>query len=376
MQLNHRFYELVLNSLTSPLTYSSSLNTSLKHPSSPQTHTLNRYQRPCGGISAASGSHITSCLDDWVVLGYCNWGDSPKSNSITANYLKLHPDKKALIGEKEGGSRAPARDSSVSACEEDYHILHILEFWSSSYEYRVIKHNKSTIGAGDSTLGGQPGVKGVQVLSMDDDLQLGIVNPHTAKLYALRLTQDPWDTPQYVGSNLHFTCGQEVKSFTFVIGPKRVVSSDGVVPEYYNSCVIAFEHCSVRCEKWTGYVWLYLPYTGGSDGHPEGMSDRDVLDGCADRGRGEGDGDDGGADKDRVGGRVGGKIRGVVRGRVPLVGGSLAGCEGPSLIEKILDPHSSGCSEALAGRSVLGCVWRVSVASRSHSEVDQLVVNW
>jgi hypothetical protein len=285
-----------------------------------------------------------------VVLGDCNWGDYTKSNTVTVNYLRLHLNSKGLTEESEG---APVSDQSNSD-DEDYYILHILEFWSSSYEYRVVKHNKSKTGAGDPILGGQPGVSGVQVCSMDDDLQLGTVSPHTAKLYALRLIQDPCANPQYIGSNLHFTCGQEVKSFSFVLGPKRAVDSDGAVPEYSNSCVIAFEHCSVRCEKWTGYVWLYLPHTEGLYEQSEETGDGGVD--FEDRGKGG--------------------VRSRVGGRVPLIGGSLAGCEGPSLVERILDPHSRGSTGAMAGCSVLGCVWRVAVASLSHSEVDELIVNW
>ena len=331
------------------------LNTNMSH---------SRYnQRPCGGISAAAGSHVTSCLDDWVVLGDCNWGDYTKSNIITANYLHLHTDTKGL---SEGSEGMPVSSPSDTADFEDYYILHILEFWSSSYGYRVMKSNKSNMSTVDSSLGGQPGVRGAQVLGMDEDLQLGAVSPHTAKLYALRLTQDPCSTPQYIGSNLHFTCGQEVKSFSFVLGPKRALDSDGLVPEYSNSCVIAFEHCSVRCEKWTGYVWLYLPHTKGLSEHPEGTGDEDAHDEGRD---GDGDGD-GGDSRDT------GRGRGRGRGRVPLVGGSLAGCEGPSLVERILDPRSKGSAGAMAGCSVLGCVWRMPVASLSHSEVDELTVNW
>ena len=282
-----------------------------------------------------------------------------QSNIIDASYSSQ--TKAETVSEAEEGEGR----------EQDFFILHVLEFWSSTYSYRLIssEHDSLSLSSTQSKEGLQAGKR--RLIGPKDDLGFPAVEPHTASLYALRLT--PYNSPPlYVGSNLHFTSGLEVTSFSYVMGPDRVSNPDSQYlekQELSNSCTIRFEHCAVRCQQWTGYVWLYLPY-------------RDA--------------------RSSKGGR--GKVP------LPVLEGALAGCGGPELVESTLSPDSrmsrsstarssgnegsedsliggrtsrgadvsggEGEGEGEEGGRLLGRVWRVPVASPGHDENDELIVFW
>lgn len=293
-------------------------------------------------------------------------GKAVQSNIIDGSYSSQ--TKAETVSEAEEGEGR----------EQDFLILHVLEFWSSTYSYRLIssEHDSLSLSSTQSKDGLKAGKR--RLIGPKDDLGFPAVEPHTASLYALRLT--PYNSPPlYVGSNLHFTSGLEVTSFSYVMGPDRVSNPDSQYlekQELSNSCTIRFEHCAVRCQQWTGYVWLYLPYRDAQShfwhSHPPaGLS---------------------------KGGR--GKVP------LPVLEGALAGCGGPELVESIVGPdsrmsrsstaHSSGNEgsedsliggrtsrgegegegEGEEGGRLLGRVWRVPVASPGHDENDELIVFW
>ena len=277
--------------------------------------------------------------------------------------------------------------------EESFSILHVLEFWSSTYSYRLISSNHSTQSSTQRKGGKECQVGKRRLINCRDDLGFPAVEPHTATLYALRLT--PYDSPPlYVGSNLHFTSGLEVTSFTYILGPKRVIGPDNQSmekQELSNSCTIRFEHCAVRCQQWTGYIWLYLP---NKDTQPLASAS---------------------PNKGGTGVRGGGRDKGRGKVTLPVLEGDLAGCGGPELVESIVGPHSrtrtrtsraaysresESSSDSLIGNrrngsgsgsgsddtydgeeegdmeKLLGRVWRVPVASPGHDEDDELIVFW
>jgi hypothetical protein len=290
-------------------------------------------------------------------------GKAIQSNNIDASYSSQ--TKAATVSEAEEGEGR----------EQGFFILHVLEFWNSTYSYRLIssEHDSLSLSSIQSKEGLRAGKR--RLIGPKDDLGFPAVEPHTASLYALRLT--PYNSPPlYVGSNLHFTSGLEVTSFTYVMGPDRVSNPDGQYlekQELSNSCSIRFEHCAVRCQQWTGYVWLYLPYRDAQSRPPHPPA------GLSKWGRG--------------------KVP------LPVLEGDLAGCGGPELVESIVGPdsrmssstaHSTGNEgsedsliggrtsrgegegegEGKEGGRLLGHVWRVPVASPGHDENDELIVFW
>jgi hypothetical protein len=324
---------------------------------------MNSSKKSSQSSSSGSGSDVNRHKKE-------DKGKAVQSNNIGASYSSQ--TKAETVSEAEEGEGR----------EQGFFILHVLEFWSSTYSYRLIssEHDSLSLPSIQSKEGLKKGKR--RLISPKDDLGFPAVEPHTASLYALRLT--PYNSPPlYVGSNLHFTSGLEVTSFSYVMGPDRVSNPDSQYlekQELSNSCTIRFEHCAVRCQQWTGYVWLYLPYrdaqSHSSHSHPPaGLS---------------------------KGGR--GKVP------LPVLEGALAGCGGPELVESILGPdsrmsrsstaHSSGnegsedCliggrtnrgadvsggggeGEAEEGGRLLGRVWRVPVASPGHDENDELIVFW
>ena len=378
-------------------------------------------QGPQGAISASAGSHVISCLDDWTVFGNCNWGERLKFNEVSAEYLNLMPlnsmkssKKSSHNSSSSSGSGSDRGDDSrhkkaqtvlshskdashpsqteievevEDGRERSFSILHVLEFWSSTYSYRLISSKHSPQSSTQRQKGKKHPLGNRRLIDCRDDLSFPAVEPHTATLYALRLT--PHDSPPlYVGSNLHFTSGLEVTSFKYVLGPKRVLSPDNQSmekQELSNSCTIRFEHCAVRCQQWTGYIWLYLP---NRDTQPLASVSQNK----------------GGTGVRGVGGR--GKVP------LPVLEGDLAGCGGPELVENIVGPHSrtrtrisratdscegGSSSDSLIGNrssgsesgsddtydgeegdmeKLLGRVWRVPVATPGHDEDDELIVFW
>lgn len=295
-------------------------------------------------------------------------GKAVQSNVIDASYS--FQTKAETVSEAEEGERR----------EQDFLILHVLEFWSSTYSYRLIssEHDSLSLSSTQSKDEHKAGKR--RLIRPKDDLGFPAVEPHTASLYALRLTPCN-STPLYVGSNLHFTSGLEVTSFTYVMGPDRASNPDSQYlekQELSNSCTIRFEHCAVRCQQWTGYVWLYLPYKDAQSHSPHSHPPAGLSKGG----------------------------RGTVP--LPVLEGDLAGCGGPELVENIVGPdsrisrssasHSSGNEgsedsliggrksrgedisegegEGEEGGRLLGRVWRVPVASPGHDENDELIVFW
>jgi alpha-galactosidase len=164
--------------------------------------------RLCLGEGTAWGA-----AGPWALIGVCNWGE----------HVKTHPF---------------AFEDTRLAVDDDLHTrlaVHVFEFWSGRYALR----NVPARGNGD------------------DDLTLAPVAVHSAGLYAVRRVLPGAGVAQYVGSNLHFSCGLEVKSFTVgtrdAAGPRRCA----------HKCVVVFEAGALKDEAWGGCVWLYLSHVPG-----------------------------------------------------------------------------------------------------------------
>jgi len=130
----------------------------------------NRRARSC--ISVASG------LGSWSVVSISNWLDEYFTASIPISSL-LPPSLK--IGE------AVANDNMLKNENNSDLGYHIFAFWSSKY-----------IWVSNENLNSQQSIS----------KRLG---PHESEIFHVKPVCD--HTPQYIGSNLHFSCGFEVHAF-------------------------------------------------------------------------------------------------------------------------------------------------------------------
>jgi hypothetical protein len=229
--------------------------------------------------------------DEWTLLAVCNWRDGgPAVHTFKLRILKLPTSTQMHTGTAQSDRKA---DGAPQASQE-LTILHLFEFWNASYSNRVVsldslECSQSRVGqvassstdaeknheiaslsdqseiddrdASDSDLshvghgaGERPGERQYCV-STDEDIRFPAVPTHSAHLYCLRpLTRD---SAQYIGSNLHFTCGNEVKSF-------RVAQSSpsSRIPRSHESgqfiCAIEFHSWAIREAAWNGQIYVYV----------------------------------------------------------------------------------------------------------------------
>lgn len=127
-------------------------------------------------------------LENWTLLADCNWGEREKSNIVTVKNLNLNTRNTDDIGENNG-------------CIQ---ILHVFEFWSSSYSYRLVNTNKKDVSMDVCDIKNKNRSKfsitfenKLKILNLYDDLELDSVKPHCAKIYAFRL---------YAPSLFNLTC--------------------------------------------------------------------------------------------------------------------------------------------------------------------------
>ena len=321
-----------------------------------------------GGITMYTGSNILSCLNNWTIVADCNWGERKKSNYITPNYLDLL-SKRNISHNTRNDLKKKKRTYS------DVQVLHILEFWSSEYSYRYlnvrdVQERNLVSDTNDNTNNktykdDNKNIINSKIMSMDENIEFGDVDPHSAKIYVLRLTQFYDLKPSYIGSNLHFTCGLEVKNFIFQLStdaedgdPEKnnktnkdknifktnLLSKSGFkTSKFQNSCSITFEHSAVRCEKWVGYFWIFLPTkidpNKNENSNKKESENENLLD----------------------------------YEKYLRISGSLVTIEKPKLMKFINYPAVviKGGTEKEEKEIGLGCVWRIAVASKANKIINK-----
>lgn len=170
---------------------------------------------------------------------------------------------------------------SYNNIEQLSHILHLFNFWLETYSHKVIQLHAED--------GEEPG-----------EVVFANVPFHSAHIYTLNISLHPM-LPKFVGSNLHFSCGLEVKrchmietkehvkiSLTrkcFITMPKKRSKSNIFSPSAANALgtnifatsissasngehpyvpvvktmSIEFEDFAIRNASWKGAIWIYLP---------------------------------------------------------------------------------------------------------------------
>jgi hypothetical protein len=132
----------------------------------------------------------------WNLVAVCNWGLEPKRCRLDV----FQPFFQNL-----------ATPSGAT-------LLHVFEFWSGEYSLAELDNSSLTL--------------------LDPP---AVLNSHSALIYAVRPLVP--DKPEYVGSDLHFTCGKELASWKELKAGVVVLELD------------ILERSSA------GHVWLFLPNT-------------------------------------------------------------------------------------------------------------------
>jgi hypothetical protein len=186
----------------------------------------------------------------WTVLAVCNWGEEAKSHKVSLS---------SCLG---SDSFADILALAESGAAEGPVLVHIFDFWTLEYSNVVL---------GDS--GGLADNAAQAVLHFPP------VAAHSARILALRVQDYHLQSlPMYIGSNLHFSCGLEVASFTVVsfLPPANAATADNGSSSAFDksathdddnqmmvtrswSCKVVFEEGAVRDRAWGGFVWLFLP---------------------------------------------------------------------------------------------------------------------
>jgi len=193
---------------------------------------------------------VVKSMGAWTVLAVCNWGEEAKSHKVSLS---------SCLG---SDSFADILALAESGAAEGPVLVHIFDFWTLEYSNVVL---------GDS--GGLADNAAQAVLHFPP------VAAHSARILALRVQDYHLQSlPMYIGSNLHFSCGLEVASFTVVsfLPPANAATADNGSSSAFDksathdddnqmmvtrswSCKVVFEEGAVRDRAWGGFVWLFLP---------------------------------------------------------------------------------------------------------------------
>mmetsp|Transcript_45926 Transcript_45926/g.112035 ORF Transcript_45926/g.112035 Transcript_45926/m.112035 type:complete len:1256 (+) Transcript_45926:70-3837(+) len=130
--------------------------------------------------------HVAGGLGTWTVISISNWDDKPQVMHIP--HLAIYSPSETGWASRED---VPASPSSINDDDEGSAAgYHVFSFWSSRYSW----------------------------LSMPPDGSSSMSHPITRRLRAheteiFHIRKVKPGKPQYVGSDLHFSCGHEVLSF-------------------------------------------------------------------------------------------------------------------------------------------------------------------
>jgi hypothetical protein len=130
--------------------------------------------------------HVTKGLGTWTVVSLSNWSDRP---------ALVHVPPPALLPPPEAGWGTDELDNFLddfaNKDSPGQHGYHVFAFWSSKYTW-IPDHRRA------QEQGPDPTISKKLVAHETEIFHSKPVTPHT---------------PQYIGSDLHFSCGQEVRLF-------------------------------------------------------------------------------------------------------------------------------------------------------------------
>ena len=183
-----------------------------------QTHTVKRFLKEENTINE------NDILSKWTVLAVCNWGEEASKdhfltvkqifgedvvttltakNALIDNLIKIRRLSKTASG-KPSLSMLKRQTGYLQA--NPRYLMHIFNFWSEHYSCKVV------------------------TLQNDEDSEVAFtgIPRHSANIYSVSLTTDP-TLPKYLGSNLHFSCGCEVRRALLTKAPGGAVQQLGAM---------------------------------------------------------------------------------------------------------------------------------------------------
>jgi hypothetical protein len=130
--------------------------------------------------------HVTKGLGTWTVVSLSNWSDRTALVHVPPHALLPPP-------ETGWGTDEPDNflDDFANKDSPGQHGYHVFAFWSSKYTW-IPDHRRAQEHGPDSTISKKLAAHETEIFHSKP------VTPHT---------------PQYIGSDLHFSCGQEVRLF-------------------------------------------------------------------------------------------------------------------------------------------------------------------
>ena len=141
-------------------------------------------------------------LGTWTVISLSNWNDKPRLMEIP--HLALKPPPSSGWGTLSSTIAAAATPEHPKSPDQDpgYHVF---AFWSGKYSWVSLEEVRHTSGEPD---------KPVSALRR-------VLGPHETEIFHIRPVTP--GVPQYVGSDLHFSCGHEVLTYSTYSSPKHKV---------------------------------------------------------------------------------------------------------------------------------------------------------
>jgi len=150
----------------------------------------NERKRSC--ISVARG------LGTWTVISLSNWKNHPRVMEIP--HLAVEPPPESGWGVST--SSLPPAPEGHKGADVGYHIF---SFWSGKYTWVSLEDTHHRNDEADEAVAALRRTLG----------------PHETEIFHIRPVTP--NLPQYVGSDIHFSCGHEVSSFTIHPDPKHQV---------------------------------------------------------------------------------------------------------------------------------------------------------
>jgi hypothetical protein len=143
-------------------------------------------------------------LGRWILLATCNWED-------------VRPFVRHRLGPTSLGLDYLLPNTRTNMAKNSIFVLHFFEFWSQRYVFWLLKfeHGKFSFS--------KPSLL-TPALRWDEKIVLHPVRRHSAFLYSIRISslssckelESDLLIPLFLGSNLHFTCGNELLSLRVI----------------------------------------------------------------------------------------------------------------------------------------------------------------
>jgi hypothetical protein len=148
---------------------------------------------------------VTKGLGTWTVVCISNWLDKADVVHIPPPALAPPP--------RHGWETGNSEDVDMRSTGKDGY--HVFAFWSSKYSW-LPKAREDSVAGPDNTIS-------------------KMLAPHATEIFHIKPVTPDW--PQYIGSDLHFSCGQELLSFV----PSRHALRMCLATDYKRSgCVFVF----------------------------------------------------------------------------------------------------------------------------------------